>query len=113
VAQKVQILLVDDIDGGEAAETVEFSLDGTSYEIDLSEKNAAALRDAFAIYTAEARKVGGARRGGGGTKAKARTNSSGGPAASEIREWARANGHDVPERGRVSAEVRRAYDAAH
>jgi len=105
--------LVFYINGGEASETVEFSLDGTSYEIDLSETNATSLRNAFAVYIAEARKVGGARRSSGGTKAKARTSSSGGPAASEIREWARANGHDVPERGRVSAEVRRAYDAAH
>lgn len=113
MAQKVQILLVDDLDGSEASETVEFSLDGTSYEIDLSEKNAAALRDAFAVYIAEGRKVGGARRGGGGTKSKPRGGAGGGPAASEIREWARSNGLEVPERGRVSAEVRKAYDAAH
>jgi hypothetical protein len=112
VAQKVQILLVDDLDGGEASETVEFALDGTSYEIDLSEKNAGALRDALAIYIAEGRKVTG-RRGGSSSKPKARSSSNGGPAASEIREWARANGWDVPERGRVSAEVRKAYDAAH
>ena len=103
MAQKVQILLVDDLDGGEATETVKFALDGTSYEIDLSENNAAALRDAFAVYIAEARKVGGGRR----------SSSTGGPAASEIREWARANGMEVPERGRVSAEVRKAYDLAH
>lgn len=112
MAQKVQILLVDDLDDGEASETVEFSLDGTSYEIDLSDKNAAALRDALAIYIASARKVGSGRRSGGSTKSKSRS-TSGGPAASEIREWARNNGWDVPERGRVSAEVRKAYDDAH
>ncbi len=112
MAQKVQILLVDDLDGGEASETVEFALDGTSYEIDLSEKNAAALRDALAIYVAEGRKVTG-RRGSSSKPKAARSSSNGGPAASEIREWARANGWDVPERGRVSAEVRKAYDAAH
>jgi len=114
VAQRVQILLVDDLDGGEASETVEFALDGTSYEIDLSEKNAAALRAAFAVYVAEARKVGNPRRGGSGSgKSRSRTGTGGGPAASEIREWARSNGMTVPERGRVSAEVRKAYDAAH
>ena len=112
MAQKVQILLVDDLDDSEASETVEFSLDGTSYEIDLSEENAQGLREAFAVYVAAARKVGSARRSGGAGKARPR-GSAGGPAASEIREWARANGLEVPERGRVSADVRKAYDAAH
>nr|CAA9343065.1 MAG: Histone protein Lsr2 [uncultured Nocardioidaceae bacterium] len=111
MAQKVQILLTDDIDGSDASRTIEFSFDGASYEIDLSEKNEAALRNALADYIASARKVGGRRSGGAG-KSKARS-SSGGPAASEIREWARANGMEVPERGRVSAEVRQAYEAAH
>ena len=111
MAQKVQILLTDDLDDGDATETIEFALDGTAYEIDLSEKNAAALRDAMAVYVAAGRKVASGRRGGG-TRSKARSNG-GGPAASEIREWARANGMEVPERGRVSAEVRKAYEAAH
>ena len=113
VAQKVQILLVDDLDGGEATETVKFALDGTSYEIDLSENNAATLRDAFAVYIAEARKVGGGRRSSSTGATGKQRSSTGGPAASEIREWARANGMEVPERGRVSAEVRKAYEAAH
>jgi hypothetical protein len=108
MAQKVNIVLVDDIDGSEATETVSFGLDGTTYEIDLNDKNAAALRDVLAGYIGHGRKVGaGPRRG---RKAAA---SSGGPSAREIREWARSNGHDVPDRGRVSAEVREAYDAAH
>ncbi|MDQ3628090.1 MAG: Lsr2 family protein [Actinomycetota bacterium] len=110
MAQKVQILLVDDLDGSDASHTVEFALDGTSYEIDLSEANAAAMRDAFAVYVAEARKIG-SRRGG---RAKSRTTRSGGASdAAEVREWARANGYQVSDRGRVSAEVRAAYDAAH
>lgn len=112
MAQKVQILLTDDIDGSEASRTIEFSYDGTSYEIDLSDKNADALRDALAEYIAAGRKVASGRRSGGGTRTKTRS-SNGGPAASEIREWARANGMEVPERGRVSAEVRKAYEAAH
>ena len=63
MAQKVHIVLVDDLDGTEATETVSFGLDGTSYEIDLNDKNAAALRDALAGYVGHARKVSGARRG--------------------------------------------------
>ena len=109
MAQKVQVLLVDDLDGSEAAETVQFGLDGIAYEIDLSKKNAAKLRDALAPYVAEARRMGGRRRTG-----RARDGGrSAGASAAEIREWARANGWEVPDRGRVSAEVRKAYEAAH
>ncbi|MDN5852349.1 MAG: Lsr2 family protein [Actinomycetia bacterium] len=107
MAQKVQILLVDDIDGGEADETVRFGLDGVDYEIDLSSKNAGVLRDGLAKYVAEARRVGGRRRTG-------RKSSGGGSTdASTIREWARSNGWEVSDRGRVSAEIRDAYAAAH
>jgi hypothetical protein len=105
MAQKVNIILVDDLDGSEATETVSFGLDGTSYEIDLNDKNAAALREALAGYVGHARKVGSGTR-------RARKTAAGGPSAKEVREWARANGHDVPDRGRVSADVRAAYDAA-
>src|SRR4051812_30071832 len=108
MAQKVSIVLVDDLDGSEATETVSFGLDGTTYEIDLNDKNAAALRDALSGYVGHGRKVGAAPRRGG-RKAAAGTD---GPSAKEIRDWARSNGFDVPERGRVSAEVRSAYDAA-
>jgi hypothetical protein len=106
MAQKVHIVLVDDIDQSDAEETVSFGLDGKEYVIDLNAKNARSLRDALAPYVAHARPVSG--RGG---RRAART--SGGPAPSEIRAWARENGFDVPERGRVSAEVREAYAAAH
>jgi len=112
MAQKVNIVLVDDIDGSEATETVSFGLDGTSYEIDLNDTNAAALRDALAGYVGHARKVGSARRGRR-TSAAAAAAAAGGPSAREIRDWARSNGYDVPDRGRVSAEVREAFDAAH
>jgi len=112
MAQKVNIVLVDDIDGSEATETVSFGLDGTSYEIDLNDTNAAALRDALAAYVGHARKVGSARRGRR-TSAAAAAAAAGGPSAREIRDWARSNGYDVPDRGRVSAEVREAFDAAH
>lgn len=108
MAQKVNIVLVDDLDGSEATETVTFGLDGTTYEIDLNDKNAAALRDVLSGYIGHGRKVGAAPRRGRRTAAAAS-----GPSAKEIRDWARANGHDVPDRGRVSAEVREAYGAAH
>jgi hypothetical protein len=108
MAQKVHIMLVDDLDGSEATESVSFGLDGTSYEIDLNEKNAAKLREAISGYVGHARKVGGAK--GRGRRAAA---SEGGHSAREIRDWARSNGMTVPDRGRVSAEVRSAFEAAH
>ena len=109
MAQKVHIVLEDDIDGGEATETVSFGLDGTAYEIDLGEQNATALRDALAIYVGHGRKVGaGSRRG-----RRIGAPSDGSATAREMREWARSNGIPVIERGRVSAEVREAYAAAH
>lgn len=108
MAQRVDIVLVDDIDGGTADETVSFSLDGSDYLIDLTSKNADGLRNALAPYVGHARKASsraGGRRSGG--------RAAGGPAPSEIRAWARENGYDVPARGRVSADVRSAYSAAH
>ena len=108
MAQKVHIVLEDDIDGSEATQTVSFALDGTSYEIDLNDKNAAKLRDAVAAYVGHGRKVsGGARRG---RRSSAATTS--GHSAKEIRDWARSNGHKVPERGRIPGEVREAFEAA-
>src|SRR6476646_6777966 len=109
MAQKVQVILVDDMDGGSADETVSFSLDGVSYEIDLSTKNAAAFRDSLAQYVGTARKVG---RGSGG-RASARRRSGGDNRTAHIREWARSNGHKVNERGRIPATVIEAYDKAH
>ena len=113
MAQRVNIVLVDDIDGSDATQTVAFGLDGASYEIDLNDDNAAALREALAPYVGHGRKLG---RGGGGAKrggGRAAASSGTGASAKEIREWARDNGHAVPERGRIPADVREAYDAAH
>ncbi|RHW26659.1 Lsr2 family protein [Nocardioides immobilis] len=107
MAQRVNIVLVDDIDGSDATETVAFGLDGTSYEIDLNEKHAAKLRDALASYVGHARKVGGGRR----TRAKAGAATTG-PSAREVRDWARSNGFKVPDRGRIPADVREAFDSA-
>lgn len=108
MAQKVHIVLEDDLDGSDATQTVSFALDGTSYEIDLNDKNAASLRDAVATYVGHARKVTGARRS---RRAQASSATSGN-SAKEIRDWARSNGHKVPERGRIPAGVREAFEAA-
>ncbi len=107
MAQKVNIVLVDDLDGTEATETVTFGLDGTTYEIDLNEANAAQLRDALSGYVGHARKVTSSRARRG------KSAAAGGPSARELREWARSNGYEVSDRGRVPAEVREAFDAAH
>ena len=107
MAQKVHIVLEDDIDQSEATQTVSFALDGTSYEIDLNDKNAGALRDALATYVGHGRRVTGARKGRRGSA------SAGAHSAKEVRDWARSNGHKVPDRGRIPATVREAFDAAH
>ena len=111
MAQKVNIILVDDLDGSEATETVSFGLDGSSYEIDLNDANAAALREALGGYVGHARKVtGGGRRA---RKANGSSASGGGSNTKDVREWAKGQGMEVSERGRISADVQQAYDAAH
>ncbi|MFI2031410.1 Lsr2 family protein [Streptomyces buecherae] len=106
MAQKVEILLVDDIDGGEADENVTFGLDGRTYEIDLSEKNARKLRKALEQYVSNGRRTGG--RATSGRKAK----PAAGADTAKIREWAKAQGYEVNDRGRVPATVREAYEKA-
>lgn len=114
MAQRVNVVLVDDLDGSDAVETVTFALDGVDYEIDLSDQHAAELRDAVSLYVGHARRTGGRRRGGRRAGAAGGSSASeSGASAADIRSWARENGWDVPERGRVSAEVREAYAAAH
>jgi hypothetical protein len=108
MAQRVQVLLIDDIDGSEGAETVSFSLDGVSYEIDLSEKNAAKLRDAFATWVGNARKVG---RGSSSSASRSTRRSRSGNDTASIRSWAKENGYEVSERGRISRQVMDAYAA--
>ena len=109
MAQKVQVLLIDDLDGSEADGTVRFGLDGTEYEIDLNAGHAQALRDALARY------VRAARRAGGGARRPARggrRTPAGGPDSIEVREWAKAQGIEVKDRGRVPAEVVARFKAA-
>lgn len=106
MAQRVSIELVDDLDQSPADETVSFGLDGSTYEIDLNTKNADKLRELLAPYVGEGRKVTGGRR------ARKAGATSLGPSAREVRDWARSNGFEVPERGRIPAKVREAFDAA-
>jgi hypothetical protein len=111
MAKKVTVTLVDDFDGGGAAdETVEFGLDGVAYEIDLSSKNAKKLRDDLKVWVEKGRRVGGRRRGrsaGSGRRASIDREQS-----AAIREWARRNGHNVSTRGRIPADVIDAFHAA-
>ena len=111
MAQRVQVILVDDLTGGEATESVEFALDGVTYEVDLSDANAAKHRDDFSQW------IGVALRSGGRSHTR-RAGRGGGAGASrddlaKMREWGRANGFKVSDRGRVSKELQDAYAAAH
>jgi hypothetical protein len=109
VAQQVNVVLVDDLDGSSASDTVSFGLDGRSYEMDLSEENAGKLRDALAEYIAAARRAGGggARRSSAPRPQRAASNRE---ETGAIRQWARENGHDISERGRIPNAVVRAYE---
>ncbi|MCL2315586.1 MAG: Lsr2 family protein [Actinomycetia bacterium] len=105
MAKRVKTILVDDIDGSAADETVTFSLDGVTYEIDLNGEHAAQLRDGFTWWIGHGRRISGRRN--------ARAVKNTGTPLGEIRAWANANGYTVSDRGRISAEIRNAYSAAH
>ena len=108
MAKKVQVLLVDDVDKESPAdETVTFSLDGISYEIDLTSQNAAKLRDDFAMWIGHAERTGGRRSTSRAGRSAGRKQDLG-----AVREWARSNGYQVSDRGRISAEVQEAYEKA-
>ncbi|GAA1305371.1 Lsr2 family protein [Saccharothrix xinjiangensis] len=112
MARQVLVRLVDDLDGSSAGdvETVSFGLDGVSYEIDLSPDNARRLHEALALFIAHADKAG--RRGGRGAPARRAPRR---PSATSraIREWARRNGHDLADRGRLPAHVVEEFREAH
>ena len=108
MAQKVQALLVDDLDGSNADGTVSFSVDGTDYEIDLSAGHARQLRDALAPYIGVARRSGNSGRAQTGRK----TTQAAAPNPTEVREWARTQGIDIKDRGRVPANVIAKFKAA-
>ncbi|WP_306361564.1 Lsr2 family protein [Nocardia sp. CC227C] len=110
MAKKVTVTLVDDYDGeSKADETVYFSLDGMDYEIDLSLKNAGKLRGSLEPWTEKARKVGRSKRKGTGGKTRPAVDRE---ESTAIREWARAQGHQVSSRGRIPAEIVEAYHKA-
>lgn len=111
MAQKVQTLLIDDLDGGQAEGTVRFGLDGAEYEIDLSAEHAEALREALAPYVSAARRAPGsaARRPG---RSGRRAASAGAPDPTSVREWAKSQGIEVKDRGRVPAELVVKFKAA-
>lgn len=105
MARKTIIELIDDIDGSKAASTVNFSLEGVNYEIDLSEENVEKIHAEFARWIAAARRVGGRARRSSGAPTTAKETA-------KIREWAREQGYQVSDRGRIPAEIREAYRAA-
>lgn len=111
MAKHTTVTLVDDLDGGEADEQVQFAVDGRSYEIDLSSENAERLRDSLAPYVSAARRAGG--------RSASAASASNGSSASEravnraVREWAVAQGMKISERGRIPSSVLEAYHSAH
>ncbi len=107
MVKKTQVILIDDIDGSNADETVTFALDGVEYEIDLSDSNASALRDALNQYISVATRVGGRKqRAKSGTAAQRPGTSR----SAKIREWARENGIEVNRAGRIPTEIVQRYE---
>ena len=109
MVERVVVQLIDDLDGGDADETVHFGLDGEDYRVDLSEANASALREALAPYIGAGRRVGRASQQGTGRSRRASGTAAGEAAA--IRAWAIERGYQVGSRGQVPADVRAAYRA--
>ena len=112
MAQKIQTLFIDDIDGGAAEGTVRFALDGTDYEIDLNAKHSEELRSALGKYVSHARKVGGSGRRAGRAAGRAGRGAGSALNTTEIRTWAREQGYDIKDRGRVPADLVAKYQAA-
>jgi hypothetical protein len=107
VAQQIQTLFIDDIDGGAAAGTVRFALDGVEYEIDLSDEHASELHSTLGKYISHARKAGGsARRAPRGRRAASTVDTT------AVRSWAREQGFDIKDRGRVPADLVAKYQVA-
>jgi hypothetical protein len=114
MAQKVLVQLVDDLDGTSSNDiaTITFGLDGVSYEIDLNEGNATNLRDHLSEFIASARRTGGRVKRGGGAVAGSPGSGRNREQTQAIREWAKKNGHEVSDRGRIPAAVIQAFEAA-
>lgn len=110
MAKQTTVTVTDDLDGSANAKEVTFSLNGESYTMDLSAKNRAALEKALKPYIAKATKQGRRRLASSSRKTTARASRTD---LAAVREWAKSNGHQVSDRGRISATVQEAYDAAH
>lgn len=107
MAKRTVVTVIDDIDGSEGAETIQFGLDGLGYEIDLGKNHADALREALSLYVAHAQKVSsGSRHQAGAKRVTAGSNSK------AVRNWAAVNGIDVPAAGRVPKTVLAQWEAA-
>jgi hypothetical protein len=107
MAQRISVELIDDVDGKKADETVSFSLDGVEYEIDMTKKNAAALRKAFSLWQDHARRVGRQSK-----TRRPQTRVDVGVDTRAVRAWAESNGHAVPARGRIRSEIIDLFRAA-
>lgn len=110
MAKQTTVILVDDLDGGEAAEQVEFGVDGKSYEIDLSAANSAKLRAALAPFISAARRAGARRSAAAPAPSRPASDRVQNQA---IREWAVAQGMKISERGRIPSNVLEAYHSSH
>lgn len=104
MVQRIMVILEDDLDGSKATETVQFGLDGVAYEVDVNDEHAARLRDVLAPWVRAARRVSGRKQQ---TRTSTRRED-----LNEIRVWARENGYEVSDRGRVAQTIVRAYDTA-
>lgn len=122
MAEQVTVALVDDVDGSEADETVEFSLDGVHYAIDLSSEHADALREQLSSYIQHGKRLGGrkkartsrrADRSSAKTRREQTTTASNRERNQAIRTWAKAAGYEVSDRGRIPAGIVAEYDKAH
>jgi len=109
MSRKVEVLLIDDLDGGSADESIEFGIDGKNYQIDLSSANAKRLRETLSPYLSGGRKTSQVARRGQGR----RKNAGSGRRAAEIRSWAKQAGKPINDRGRIPAEIVAEYEAAH
>lgn len=107
MARKTYVELIDDTNGEKADESVTFGLDGVSYEIDLTEENARVLRDELSRWVDSARRVAGRKMRGTGASAGSNSDTA------KIREWAREQGKQVSDRGRIAKEIRDEYYATH
>lgn len=109
MAQTIKIILVDDLVGGTADETIRFGLDGGQYEIDLNSENAAKLRDALRPFISKARRASAKSA----RSTTTRPATSGNPDTPKIRAWAKEQGFKVSDRGRIHQEIQDKYYAAH